>query len=448
MKVAVLGAGISGLSTAWGLHKQGAEVTLFEGSGRAGGAIGSVRRDGYVAEHGPHTLLNSQAAVDDLIDDLGLTHKRQWASPNATRRYTVKDGTVVALPASPPDFFKSPLFSGQAKLALAREPFIAPRGDDLDESVTSFVKRRLGEEFLNYGVDLLVNGIWAGDPNRLSMRHAFKKMWALEAAKGSIFKGGFALSQDKTRRKDATKIFAFEGGNQTLVDALAERTSPILHADVKMIAPLKAGWRVTARVDGKLRKFEFDAVVSTLGVRNLVGVFPAEEIRFAAQRLAYPSVSVTTFGFRRDEVDHPLDGFGMLVPDVEHRDILGVMFTSSLFEGRAPSGHVTMAVFVGGMRHGEKACMDVESKHAMILRELRDLLGVRGLPTFVEDQVWPTAIPQYEVGHGDVLVAMQAVEAKNPGLYVSGNFRNAVAVPDLVAQGVLVARQISARYST
>lgn len=448
MKVAVLGAGISGLTTAWALKRHGADVTVLEAAARPGGAIGSVRRDGYVAEHGPHTLLNSQAVVDEIIDDLGLASKRQWASPNATRRYTVKDGKVVALPSSPPDFFNSPLFSTPAKLALAREPFIPPRTDDLDESVTSFVKRRLGEEFLHYGVDLLVNGIWAGDPNRLSMRHAFKKMWALEAAKGSIFKGGFALMQDKTRRQGATKIFAFEGGNQTLVDALAERTSPILNAEVKMLAPSQTAWRVTASVDGRLKKFEADAVVSTLGIRRLAAVFPAEEIRFAAQRLAHPSVSVTTFGFRRDDVAHPLDGFGMLVPEVEHRDILGVMFTSTLFEGRAPEGHVAMAVFVGGMRHGEKATMDMPAKHAMILRELRELLGVRGTPTFVEDQVWPTAIPQYEVGHGDVLVAMQAVERKNPGLFVSGNFRNAVAVPDLVAHGVAVARDISARYAT
>lgn len=441
MKVAVLGAGISGLTAAWRLEQAGVDYTVFEASSRAGGAIGSTRRDGFIAERGPHTFLNSQAVFDAMIGDLGLEEKRLWANAQANKRYTVKDGRAVALPMSPADFFSTDLFSGAAKAALLREPFVPPRHDEVDESVTSFVKRRLGQEFLDYGVDLLVNGIWAGDPNRLSMRHAFKKMWALEAAKGSIFKGGIAAGRDKTRRKGATRIFAFEGGNQTLVDALVARVRPVFDAPVVGLKSVREGWSV--KVGGKNPgTHRFDHVISTMPADALASALPVEETRLVAERLNYPAVAVCTFGFKRSDVGHPLDGFGMLVPQVEGRNILGVMFTSTLFDGRAPSDHVTMAVFVGGMRHGEKAQMEPGARREMVLAELKDLLGVRGAPVFEHAEFWARAIPQYEVGHGDVLVWLQALERKHSGLWVSGNFRNAVAVPDLVLQGVEVAERV------
>lgn len=440
MKVAVLGAGIAGLTTAWRLAKNGAEVVVYEASDRVGGAIGSVSKDGFLAETGPHTFLNSQAAVDDMIADLGLETERIWASETAKKRFTAKDGVPVALPMGPGDFIKTDLFSGTAKLKLMNEPFVPKRDDGIDESVTSFVKRRLGQEFLDYGVDLLVNGIWAGDPKRLSMRHAFKKVWALEANNGSMIKGGFAKSKQKNRRKNASRIFAFKQGNQQLVDALAARLDVRVSTPVHAIEPDGEGWMVTT---GKTTHERFDAVVSCVSAHALARLFPTQDTQKIAKRLYHPPVAVLTFGFRRQDVGHPLDGFGMLLPDVENRDILGVMFSSTLFEGRAPADHVTMAVFVGGARHQANAKLPKNQRRTLVLNELRALLGVTGEPVFEYEHIWPEAIPQYEVGHGDVLVWAQSIEKKNPGLYLSGNFRHAVAVPDLIASSIQLADNIS-----
>ncbi len=440
MKVAVLGAGIAGLATAWRLAKGGAEVVVYESSDRVGGAIGSYSCDGFLAESGPHTFLNSQAAVDEMIADLGLEQDRVWASETARKRFTVKDGAVVALPMSMSEFIKTDLYTAAAKLNLMGESFVPSRDDGIDESVTSFVKRRLGSEFLDYGVDLLVNGIWAGDPNRLSMRHAFKKIWVLEANHGSMMKGGYAKSKQKNRRPNASRIFAFRRGNQQVVDSLAEYLDVRLSTPVKSIKSIKSGWEVTVGQGDDKQKY--DAVVSCLPANALASVFPVEDAQKIAKRLYHPPVAVVTFGFRRQDVAHPLDGFGMLLPEVEHREILGVMFSSTLFEDRAPADHVTMAVFVGGARHSENARLPTSQRRTLVLDELRELLGVTGEPVFEHEHLWPEAIPQYEVGHGDVQVWAQSIERKNPGLYLNGNFRNAVAVPDLIASSIQLADAI------
>lgn len=434
MKVAIVGAGVSGLSAAWRLKKLGIEPVIFEARDQVGGAISTTHADGFIAENGPHTLLNSQAIVDEIIDDLDLTEDRIWASELANKRFAVKDGRPVALPMSAADFLRSPLYSRRSKLRLLAEVFVAPRSDGIDESVTSFVKRRLGEDFLNYGVDLMVNGIWAGDPNRLSMRHAFKKMWSLEAASGSIIKGAFAVARDKSRRKNASAIFSFRYGNQQLVDALANGQDVRLSTPVYQIRPDGAGWLL--RTDPSKEAQRFDAVVSSVDARSFSKILDDPDAQRLSDRLYYPPVAVVTLGFLRRDVEHALDGFGMLVPNVEGRDILGTMFTSTFFENRAPDDCVTIATFVGGARHGANALLPSSQRELLVRRELKALLGVRGEPVFRHEKVWTHAIPQYEVGHSDVQVWAQSIERKYPNLVISSNFRDAIAVPDLIAAGV------------
>ena len=208
-----------------------------------------------------------------------------------------------------------------------------------------------------------------------------------------------------------------------------------LNCPVKSIERRGNTWRVVAG-KGRGKAHEFDAVISTVDALSLAQILDDAYALKIKERLYYPPVAVVTFGFERAQVAHPLDGFGMLIPEVEGRDILGTMFSSTLFENRAPADHVTIAVFVGGARHPQNALMPSADRRALVLRELKSLLGVSGQPVFEHENVWKRAIPQYEVGHSDVQVWAQAIERKHPGLVVGGNFVNAVAVPDLVAAAV------------
>lgn len=436
-RVAVLGGGVSGLSAALELQEMGVEVVVLESTDHCGGAIHSHRENGFLAESGPHTVAGSNAAVEKLLDRLGLQGNRCVASTAAKRRYAVRNGRVHALPSSLSEAVKSEYLSKAAGLQLLREPFVEPRLDDIDESVTSFVNRRLGHELMDYGVDLMINGIWAGDPNRLSMRHAFKKVWGLERDYGSLIKGGMKRAKEASKApvRYSKELFSFEGGNQALVDALVARLKVKTSHSVESISSKDGGFEVVSRHKGRKVREQVDSVISTvpawaLGKIAINGVCP----RFP-DRLSYPKLAVTTLGFRRIDVPHPLDGFGMLIPKAEGRRILGALFTSSLFPGRAPEGHVTLAVFSGGMRDEEMATCSAEERLEIILTELRALLGVKGEPVWKFERVWDRAIPQYEVGHGKIIVEIQALERMTPGLWIGGNFRDAVSVPDLIAAG-------------
>ncbi len=446
MKVGVIGAGISGLCTAYHLQKLGADVTVFEASPRVGGAISSFRDGEFLAEEGPHTILNSNPEVDRLVDELGISGQRVFANGVSNKRFAVRDGRVQAMPMSPPAFAQTPLYSTAAKLRLLLEPFIEP-SDQPDESVTSFVERRLGEEFLNYGVDLMVNGIWAGDPNRLSVRHAFKRMYGLERDHGSLIKG--AINMGRNRAEDAARphMFAFEQGNQTLTDALASKLDEvILDAPVVKLQRKDGRWTIRFRKSGGTRSRRVDAVVLTapLYAQSSITIEIDGKVLQPSMPvdIEHPSLAVLTLGFRREDVGHPLDGFGMLVPEVEERDVLGAMFTSTLFPKRAPDGHVTMAIFIGGSRHGELLDLNFEDRKALALAELKDLLQVRANPVWHHEKIWYQGIPQYEVGYGKNLAAMQAIEKQCPGLYLHGNFRDGVAVPDLIKNAKLNAMDI------
>lgn len=436
-RVAIVGAGITGLVCARELQRRGVSATIFEASDRVGGAIGTERRDGFLAERGPHTFMESNATLRELVDDLGLTEERVYASEAAHRRYMVRDGKPQALPGSPPALLRTPAFSPRAKLALLREPFVARRDDGVDESVTMFVKRRLNRELLDYGLELLVNGVWAGDPNRLSARYAFPKMFALERDYGSLLRGAIARSRQGHKRP---RMFAFRSGNETLIAALAAELE-----DVRLNSPVESVVRdeTTWTVDGE----SFDAVVLTVGASaftNLEVVVDETPLDFDFMgEIAYPSLAVVTLGFRTADVPHPLDGFGMIAPVREGLDLLGALFTSTLFPGRAPAGHVTLACFVGGMRRPDLAELSPDERVQRTLAALRQTLGVRGEPVFIDQTVWPEAIPQYEVGYGRLLAQMEALEHAHPGFHMAGNLRGHVAVPDLVESGVKLADNLA-----
>lgn len=447
MRVAVIGAGITGLSAAVELRGRGATVTLLEATDRVGGVITTIQRDGWLVEAGP-TSLTATAALEGLIDRLGLGAERLATRPAAKRRYIVRGGQLVALPDGPAALASTQAISGSAKFALLREPLVRARRDPGDESLADLVRRRLNDEILDYLVNPLIAGIYAGDPERLSVKYAMPMLHDGERKHGSLIFGAMKEAKAKAGVVKQKGITSFRQGLATLPTAMAGSLGGAVHTGTRVIGVERVGstWRV--RAEGAFRDgLEVDAVLCTVPAYALEGLGLPEEVTGALgpiSRLTHPPVATVALGFRREDVEHPLDGFGALTPAVERRTVLGALFSSSIFEHRAPDGHVLITNFLGGMRHPELGRADTEVVLPKVLDDLRQLLGLRAQPVFVNHQRWVQAIPQYELGHERVVEAAANIESALPGLYLAGQWRAGVSLGDCIAQGQAAAARLMA----
>ena len=455
--VAIIGAGITGLTAAFYLKRKGCPVAVYESGNRAGGVIRSVRQDGYLAEFGPNTILETSPAIGALVCDAGLQSRRLDPDPRASNRYVVRYRRPIAMPESPVGFLTSNLFTLSAKVALLREPFVARRSDDTEESIAQFVTRRLGREFLDQAIDALVAGVYAGDPARLSVPQAFPKLAELERRYGSLILGQIFGARERRKRgevaKDRAPKFSFDDGLQVLPDTLRKHLGEAVHfgSDVTRLAQSEDGWVVESSEAGRDSRSQHSAVLyagTAFRLANLkvdstvpLDLTPLTEIR-------YPPVASVVLGFRRQDVAHPLDGFGMLIPRVEGFKILGTIFSSSLFPNRAPAGHVVLTSYVGGERYPELASLPADQLYEIVETDLRVLLGLKGSPTFRHTVFYPRAIPQYNVGYGRYRQLMTDVETKAPGLFLAGHYRDGVSLSDSIVSGIRAADRIAAHLSS
>lgn len=447
--IAVLGAGATGLTAAYRLAQKGHRVRVFEASDRVGGAVRTEIVDGWLIEGGPNSMLAGDPAVAALIDELGLSGQRVAANPSAKNRYIVRKGKPVAAPTSPPAFLGSSLFSLGAKFRLFGEMMFKPRVRVADVSLGDFVRDHFGRELVDYGLNPFVGGVYAGDPRKLSARHSFPKLWEIEQKHGSIIRGQIAEAKARKasgKPKPAGGIFSFTQGLQAIPDALAARLPAGALSRNARIEALVPGerWSVVWADGGATQNETFDHVVAALPAPALaqlrLGTL-GERPLASLDTIEHPPVSSLFLGYRRDQVAHPLDGFGVLVPEIEQRSVLGVLFSSSLFPGRAPDGHVALTVMVGGTRNPDLARQPAAKILAGVERDLRELLGVRGDPIFQRHSYWPRAIPQYNLGYERHLEAMNAAERTHRGLFLGGQARDGIALPACIAAGEKLAQR-------
>ena len=446
--VAIIGAGITGLTAAFYLKRRGVRVTVYEAGPRAGGVIQSRRDGGWLAECGPNTILETSPKIAQLVRDAGLAARRMVNDPAAEARYLVRGQKAIAMPGSPLGFLTTKLFSFPAKLAVLREPFIKPRRDGVEESIAQFVVRRFNQEFLDHAIDALVAGIYAGDPHQLSLPHAFPKLKALEDNYGSMIKGQLfgARARKKSGEvaKDRAAKFSFDEGLQVLPDTLAATLGDDLKLDspVEKLARSAEGWTVTTPGGPAVH----DAVIYCGTAHRLaqLRVENPEPVDFSPfARIIYPPVASVVLGFRREDVAHPCAGFGMLIPKIEGLKILGTIFSSALFPNRAPAGHVTLTSYVGGARYPELAGQAQDRLVETVMGDLRLLLGVRGRPVFTHCAFYPRAIPQYNVGYGAYRNLLTDIETRTPGLHFAGHYRDGVSLGDSIVSGVNIAERLS-----
>jgi len=447
--VGVIGAGIAGLAAAHQLHRDGASVQVFEASNRVGGVIRSERNDGFLVEHGPHSIRAGSAALERIVDDLNLESERVWANDAADTRYVVREGAPLPLPRSVGSFLTTDLFSIRAKLRLLKEPFVGRSGDN-DESVAQFTRRRLGPEVLDYAVAPFVGGVFAGSPENLSVQHAFARLKALEDEYGSLFLGGVRralASGDEETREVPSGLFSFRDGLETLPNALAEALGDriSLNAPVHALAQDDDQWRIAVKSPHEQGHSQtVNALLCTVPLHQLtamdvdtaVNLGPLADVR-------YPPLSVLALGYPRKAIDHPLDGFGLLVPPVEDDlDILGTIFSSTLFPNRAPDDHVLFTTFVGGARAPNQARPDPSALQSLVEPDLDRLFGVNGDPVFRRHIYWPNAIPQYTLGYGAVKETLDRLEQQHPRLTFAGNYRQGVSVGDALTSGIEAADRL------
>lgn len=449
--ILIAGAGITGLTAAWELLRQGREVVVLEASPRPGGAIHTLRQDGWLVEAGPNTLMVDEPNVDDFLASTGLATAALTANPTANKRYIVRHGAPQPVPASPLQGLTTRLFSLGGRLRVLAEPFLPARRDPADESLASFVQRRLGREMLDYAINPFVAGVYAGDPAQLSVRYAFPKVYNLEARYGSLIRGAFALQRARRRSGSTfkTRLVSFPGGLEHLVLHLASALGPRLRTRHRLTALQRtpAGW--SAQVESPAGPAELAAsqVILALDAATLADLpidgQPDPGLASLAA-IPYPYVTSVALGFPRSAVAHPLDGFGMLVPAREPAQILGTLFSSTLFPGRAPDGHVLLTSFVGGTRRPDLPGLPDAELVALVLADLARLLGVSGPPAFTQITRWPRAIPQYLVGYDRFLQAMSAAEQRHPGLHLAGHIRDGIALAKCLRGGLRVAAALAA----
>jgi len=451
--VGIIGGGITGLTAAFCLKRNGIPVTLYESSNRVGGVIQSLREKGYLAEFGPNTILQTSPKIAQLVSDAGLLTRRLDPAPAADARYVVRYKRPIAMPGSPLGFFTTGLFSVQAKLAVLREPFVPARRGGAEESVAEFVLRRLGQEFLDHAIDALVAGVYAGDPYKLSVPQAFPKLAQLEARYGSLIKGQILGARERKRRgevaKDRAPKFSFDEGLQVLPETLRALLGEAVRLDTTVtgLAELAGGgWVLQLRAVAQEQLVEHSAVVYAGTAYKLAELNLKTEAALSLaffSEIRYPPVASVVLGFRREDVQHKCQGFGMLIPKVEGFKILGTIFSSSLFPNRAPAGHLTLTSYVGGERYPELASLPQDKLVALTCEDLRVLLGVNGPPTFRHTVFYPKAIPQYNLGYGRYREAMTEIEAKAPGLFLAGHYRDGVSLSDSIVSGCNVAERVA-----
>lgn len=452
--IAVLGGGITGLAAAHRLATLGHRVRLFEQGSRLGGVIRTEPTDGWLFEAGPNSFQESSPEITALLRELGLQAEIIAASPAARNRYLVRGGRLLPVPLSPPAFLRSPLFSIGGKLRVLAELFASRRTRIGDLGLAGFVRAHFGSELVDYAAQPFVSGIYAGDPEKLSTRHAFPRLWQLEQAHGSLLRGQMAAARARRAAglPSPPRVISFRRGLQTLPEALAARLpagSVVLKASVQDIVP-GSRWAVICHEDQRSQSESFDAIVAALPAAALarltVGPFGEDPLAGLAA-VESPAVTSLFLGFRREQVAHPLDGFGVLVPAVEKRAMLGALFSSTLFPGRAPEGHVALTVMIGGALQPELASQPLERLWAAVRDDLRELLGVTGEPVFRRHAFWPQAIPQYNLGHERHLNTMDACERQHPGLFIGGSVRNGIALPDCLLNGQRLAERAAAYVS-
>jgi oxygen-dependent protoporphyrinogen oxidase len=449
-KIVIIGAGISGLTTAYLLNKEGFDVTVLEKKKEAGGSIETVMEKGFLFDRGPNSALETTPLIGEIIEDLGLKDQLVYANKEANKRYILRSNQLYPLPMSPPAFIGTKLFSAKAKLRLFAEPFIGRSQDGYYQSIAEFVKRRLGKEFLDYAINPFVAGVYAGNPEDLSVKSAFPKLYELEEKYGGLIVGTIRSIQERKKRaeksKSSAKMFSFKNGMQTFPNAIASYLGEkiIFFSEVKSIVKTAKGFSINYDNAGQKNSIECNSVISTVPAYIASEIFKDWDERLAnhLKEVYYPPVLVLYLAYRKEDIKQPLDGFGFLIPAKERKSFLGAIWSSIIFPNRTDENKATFTLFVGGARDPEIGNVDKDILINKVRKEFEQLMEISGEPVFQTYKYWSKAIPQYNIGYIEHEKYFDEFERNNPGITLSGNYRGGISVGDCIKSAGEVSRKI------
>jgi oxygen-dependent protoporphyrinogen oxidase len=446
--VAVIGGGIAGLAAARALHAQGLTVVLLEAGPRFGGVIRTERADGFLLEGGPDTFLASKPDGLRLCQELGLGARVVPTDPRRSTVYVVRRGRlhplpagmVLGVPTAIVPLLRSRLFTWPGKLRMALEPWRSIPPPEGDASIADFIETRLGPEAVEVVGEPLLAGIHAGDAGRLSIRATFPRLYDAASRPEGLVRG---LRARRAPSETAPPGFvSLVGGLGELVDAL------VAGLPAAALIPGTPVHAVRRERDGFVAETAGGPVVARAVVlalpppraAPLVAGFSGDAAKMLAG-IPFASTATVLLGYRRADVAHPLDGYGVLIPRGEGLRTTAITFSSTKLPGRAPDGHVLLRGFVGGVHDAGVLDLDDARLLAIVEGDLRGLLAIRGEPVLSRAYRWPEATPQMEVGHLERVAALDAQLARVPGLFVTGAGLRATGIPDVIADATRAASE-------
>ncbi|MBI5622357.1 MAG: protoporphyrinogen oxidase [Elusimicrobia bacterium] len=466
-RIAIVGAGISGLATGHYIRKglastgEDVELAILESDSVPGGTMRTVREEGFGIEWGPNGFLTNKPHTLALVKELGIEDRLLRSSDSARKRYVFTGGRLERLPETPLSFLTSGLLTLPGRLRVMAEPFARSPQPGKDESVAEFAVRRLGTEAMEKLIEPMAAGVFAGNPDKLSLNSCFPRIRELETRYGGLIKAMVSLQLE--RRKKATSLgpdgrpkemsagpggvlTSFDQGVQTIIETLAGRFSESLRLDAKVTGLRRLGskWELAVTEKGRPTYLQADCVVLSCPSYAASGIVGGLDAQLSAELAAIPyvPVAVAAFGWDAAGLSRPLDGFGFLVPRLEGRRILGALWDSSVFPVRAPQGRVLMRVMVGGARQPELALLPEERILSMVGEELADIMGIHAPPILRKAFIHPKAIPQYPVGHGAALERLSTRLQGLPGLFLNNNAYRGIGLNDCVLQSRLTAEAL------
>ena len=454
MKIAIVGGGISGLSLAWYLIQTGkADPVVLEAADRPGGKIRTEKAGGYLCEWGVNGFLDNRPRTIEAAKGLGLEVMR--SSDSSRGRFVFLRGGLKQLPEGPKAFLASRVLGPAGKMRIMLEPFIPAGGED-DETLARFAIRRLGRQAYENLIDPMASGIFAGDPEKMSVQSCFPKIKAMERKYGSLIKAMISLGRQARKAGKGAKtvgagpggvLSSFSGGMEELIVALKAvlggRLVTGFRADgIERVLPA-GGYRVHGENGGLIEADRVVLACPAYEAARIAREFDKDLSRLVAG-ISYPPVSVVSIGFAREKLRFSMDAYGFLVPFKEGRKVLGVLYDSSVFPERAPEGHVLLRVMVGGARAASLAMFDDEKLLALVMGELRDMLGLNAEPDLVRIFRHEKAIPQYPPGHAERLERIEAALAAHPGLFITGNAYRGISLNDCIENSFTLAQRMAA----